>query len=334
MTIEETAAKALLETESTVTLKPGYEGGNISTTIGFKHVHYLIEAAVLQHFRRVGLGATELYLTYGVNFDVTSYDSRLHTVLTLDDDVDFEVVPRTDERLAFTVVGSVRRGARTTKAVTSRVEVRLRRDPNVAEPAPLPAALDRFVVDRLATAEPRPLRATPVDNLSLTLGRGVHTDDDPVLQEIIGATNAFGWKWRIPYFYCHFTHHMQMSGFLRQMEEILHLFVNARGIGIAHLLATRGWIPVVSECSLELTDEALMEEDLYTVFTVEDFFKDILYTSRMDCYVVRDRRLVLVATGHITHGYVSKDSPEKDWKLCAFDDVVKRALRNELAGAR
>ena len=51
---------------SNVTLRPSYEGGNISTTIGFKCVHYLIEAAVLEHFRAAGLGATNLYVEHGV----------------------------------------------------------------------------------------------------------------------------------------------------------------------------------------------------------------------------------------------------------------------------
>ena len=322
-------------------LRPSYEGGNISTTIGFKHVHYLVEAAVLEHFRSAGIGATELYVGYGVGFDVVSVDTRLHTVLTLDDVVDVDVRPITkdaDTTLRFRITAFVPRDGAPRKAVTSTVEVSLRELNSGSNPDPLPERLRRFVVPRLGqagptalpTALPKALTATPVDNIDLSAQRGVSTRDaDPVLAEIIGSDNAFGWKWRVPYFYCHFTSHMQMSGFLRQMEEVLHLFVADRGIAIHRMLDERGWIPVVTKTDLRLTDEVKIEDELYTVFTIEDIFKAVLFTARMDCYVVRDGVLVQVATGHITHGYVTKESPERDWSLVTFDDEVLAALRGE-----
>ena len=54
-----------------------------------------------------------------------------------------------------------------------------------------------------------------------------------------------------------------------------------------------------------------MEEELYTVFTVEDVFKDLTYTARMDCYVLRGGRLVQTATGRITHGYARGPGPPR-----------------------
>lgn len=173
-----------------------------------------------------------------------------------------------------------------------------------------------------------------MDNIDLSAQRGVTSRSaDPVLAEVIGDDNAFGWKWRVPYFYCHFTSHMQMSGFLRQMEEVLHLFVADRGIAIHRLLDERNWIPVVTKCEVELTDEVRIEDELYTVFTIEDIFKAILFTARMDCYVMRDGALVQVATGRITHGYVTKESPERDWSLVTFDEEVLAALGGKnLAG--
>lgn len=331
-TLTDVEIKKLLNEPSSVTMRPSYEGGNINTAIGFKCDNYLLEAAVLDHFRAVGLGATELYLVHGVNFDVVGVDTRLHTVLTLDDDVLLEVVPKireTDTEMVFAVSATVQRDGAPKKAVTSKLRVLLRRDANIDDPAPLPAELQRFVVDRLATAEPTELAATPVDDFAGAFHRGENTDTDPVLAEIIGDDNAVGWKWKVPYYYCHFTERMQMSGYLRQMEEAKHLFVASRGISIKRMLDERGWIPVVTQCKLQFTDETIMEENLYTVYTVESIFKDMLYTSRLDFYVVRDGKLVKTATGSITHGYCHKETPESEWQMAVFDDEVLRALRGE-----
>ncbi|GAB3484212.1 hypothetical protein [Amycolatopsis cihanbeyliensis] len=329
-TVSDTAVKTLLNEPSSVTLRPGYEGGNINTAIGFKHVCYLIEHAVLDHFRAIGLGATKLYLEHGLNFDVVGLEARLITVVTLDDEVTFDVLPKSsdgDSELRFAVTGRLVRGGERVKAVAAKVTVRLRQDETVVDPDPVPDELARFATPRLATAEPRPLASSPVDNLDLTTGRGAPADD-PVLAEIIGDTNAFGWKWRIPYYYCHFTERMQMSGYLRQMEEAKHLFVASRGISIKKLLDERGWIPVVTQCKLTLTDEAIMEEDVYTVYTVENIFKNMLYTSRMDCYVVREGRLVQTATGSIVHGYAAKPHAAAEWEMpLTFDDHVLRAIQ-------
>jgi hypothetical protein len=71
-----------------------------------------------------------------------------------------------------------------------------------------------------------------------------------------------------------------------------------------------------------------MEEDLYTIYTVEDIFKDFTYRSRMDTYVVRDGRLVQTSTGTITHGYAVIENRE-DWKLVPFDTRVVAALKGE-----
>ncbi|MFF0506734.1 hypothetical protein ACIQU8_35365 [Streptomyces griseus] len=329
-TLSDVELKKLLNEPSSVTMRPPYEGGNINTAIGFKCVNYLLEAAVLDHFRAVGLGATELFLVHGVNFDVTGVDTRLHTVLTLDDDVLLEVTPKTkdtDAAMVFAVTATVQRDGAPKKAVSSKLRVLLRRDTNVEATAPLPAELRRFVVDRLATAEPTEIAATPVDDFAGAVHRGEGGDTDPVLAEIIGDENAVGWKWKVPYYYCHFTERMQMSGYLRQMEEAKHVFVASRGISIKRMLNERGWIPVVTQCKLHFTDETIMEENLYTVYTVESVFKDMLYTSRVDFYVVRDGKLVQTAAGSITHGYCHKESPDAEWQMTVFDDEVLRALR-------
>ena len=84
---------------------------------------------------------------------------------------------------------------------------------------------------------------------------------------------------------------------------------------------------------MEILAEALMEEELYTVFTVEDVFKDLTYTARLDCYVLRDGELVPTATGCITHGYaVIVD--RQDWGVVPFDErMLRRSAASRLPAA-
>ena len=138
--------------------------------------------------------------------------------------------------------------------------------------------------------------------------------------------NAIVWRWRIPYFYCHFSERIQHSGYLRLMEEVVDLFLAQRGISIRTMLEGRRWIPVVPRARGEILREAYLEEEIVTVFTVEGIFKDLTYTARMDCYVPRGDGLVRTATGTITHGYaVVLD--RRDWELVAFDAETLAGLR-------
>lgn len=320
------AVRTLLESTTSTRLRPGYEGCTISTSLGFKHINYLAEAAVLEHFRSAGLPAGLLYDEYGLGLDVVELDTRLPAHLHVDDVPTLTVQPMhgpRDTRLRFKVVSTVERGGSTVSNATSKVSVALRADPLVRVESPLPSGLERFVVDRLGTAEPQELQAQPVPRGELAHGRGASTD--PVLAELTEGRNAFGWRWRMPYFYCHFGNRVPMSGFLRQMEEVVDLFLAERGLPIQHVYDEWRWIPVVTKSHIELLDEVRMEEDLYTIYTVEDVFKELLYTSRMDCYVVRDGKLVCTATGRITHGYMTQ-RPTGAWEMVSFDETTMRAL--------
>jgi acyl-CoA thioesterase FadM len=335
-TLSGTAVKALLDHETTTEVRARYEGSNIGTWIGFKHINYVVEEAILDHFRQAGLPSRELHADHALGVDVVDLDTRILSALFLDETVTARVVPVTaedDTRLRFRVVLHGDREGSTTKLVTSRAAVVLRAD-TFAEDAPEPPAeLARFVAPRLGagTTPPAELPAlpagAPAPNTALSGGRGT-TGPDPVLDVLTAGRNAFGWKWRIPYPYCHFTERLQMSGYLRQMEEVVDLFLADRGISVRTLLLERKWIPAVPHSRIQILDEALMEEDLYTVLTVEDIFKDFTYTSRMDCYVVRDGRLLQTATGTITHGYARIDS-RRDWNLVTFAGPVSQALRGE-----
>jgi acyl-CoA thioesterase FadM len=320
------AVTALLETTTTARLRPLFEGNNISFAIGFKHINYVSEAAVLNHFKEAGLPAGELYRRFGLGFDIVDIQSRLAALIAVDDDVEAVVTPSVkdgDNTVKFKVAQYVQRDGERVKCATSTVRVALRIDGHVKAEEEWPAGIERFAVDRLGTGELREITATPVPYGGLSHGRGTSTD--PVLAELIGDTNAFGWRWRMPYFYCHFNDRVQMSGFLRIMEEVEDLFLADRGLPIKHVLDTRGWIPVVTQSRIELLDETVMEEELYTVYTVETIFKSLLYSTRMDCYVQREGKLVKTATGTITHGYLAETAPNQ-WEMAEFDEATVSAL--------
>ncbi|WP_432037676.1 hypothetical protein [Streptomyces cucumeris] len=326
--VSDPAVSALLDAPTTVRLRPVFEGNNISYAIGFKHINYVSEAAVLHHFRTAGLPVGELYRRYGLGFEVVELRSRLGALLAVDDEVEAEVVPATKDgatEFTFTVNQFVRRDGQRIKCAGSTVRVALRIDGHIAPSEEYPAGLGRFAVPRLGTGDRLELGVTPRPYGALAEGRGTTGTTDPVLARLIGEDNAFGWRWRMPYFYCHFNERVQMSGFLRVMEEAEDLFLADRGLPIKHVLDSRGWIPVVTQSRIRLLDETVMEEELYTVYTIEDVFKSLLYTARMDCYVIRGGELVHTATGTITHGYLREHAPNQ-WAMATLDEATTAAL--------
>ncbi|MFE9402646.1 hypothetical protein ACFYNY_12785 [Streptomyces sp. NPDC006530] len=297
-----------------VEIRPRYEGSNICTWIGFKHVNYMVEEAVYDHLRQHGFPAGQLYERYGLGVDVTDIDTKILTAFHIDDVASAVVAPAPDkgDGMRLTVEMTVRRDGETQRAVVSKVAVQFRFDPRGHAAEQPPAALEGAVVDRLgAGAEPIALRPGA----------------DP-LEQLTEGRNAFGWAWRMPYFYCHFTERVQMSGYLRQMEEVVDLFLADRGVSIKTLLDEQDWIPVVPHSRITVLDEARMEETLYTVFTVENVFKRFTYTARMDTYVLRDGVLVPTTTGRITHGWAVIEN-RRDWSLVNFDDRLLNALNGK-----
>lgn len=320
------ASPALLGRETITELRPGYEGSNIGTWIGFKHINYLAEEAVLQHFRAAGLPARSLYEDFGLCLELVDLDTRILSGFHLDDAVTAVIQPRATEgagELAFKVSLSVRPGTGRTKAARSMVRVLLRRDTSLGAAEPAPSELIPFTTARIQRSghDLAPIPALPGP---YSAGRG-GAGGDPVLGELTRHVNAFAWRWRIPYPYCHFTERMQMSGYLRQMEEVVDLFLAGRGISIKRLLDERRWIPVVPHSSITMLDEAIMEEELYTVFTVENIFKNFSFRARMDAYVMREGELLRTATGRITHGYAQIRN-RREFTLVELDGRMLAAL--------
>lgn len=293
---------------TTLELRPRYEGANIGTWIGFKHVNYLVEEAVLGHLRACGHPAGRLHERYGLGADLVDLNTKILNVSQVDDVVTANVRPVGVEsgRLRLAVDLMVDRDG-PVRAARATAGLSLRLDPGGWPADPVPDELAPITVDRLGRPEP-PLAAGA----------------DP-LAGLLAGHNGFGWVARMPYYYCHFSERVQMSGYLRHLEAALDLFMADRDASIAGMLAEQSWIPVVHHSSVSIVDEARMEEDLYTVFVVEDVFKRLTFTARMDCYVRRDGGLVRTATGRITHGWAAIEG-RRSWRLVAFDDRLMRVL--------
>jgi acyl-CoA thioesterase FadM len=281
--------------DTEVTGRPRFEGANIGTWIGFKHVMYLIEEAVLAHLRTVGLAPGRLYEEHGLGVEIVDSDVRIRHALHVDDQVRSLVEPGPPDggELTFAVSSFVDRR----KAVTARVRVVLR---GTADGSPVPTQLRPFVTPVIARA------------------------DAAAIPERASA-GRFAWKSKVPYFYCHFSARLQHSGYVRVLEEAVDRFLADRGVSIATMLGGRRWIPVVPHARVQVLGEALMEEELHTVFTVQDVFKCRTYTASMDCYVRRGGRMLRTATGSITHGYAEIIS-RRDWQLVSLDWPTITAL--------
>lgn len=298
--------------------RPRFEGSNIGTWIGFKHVMYLVEEGALQFLREHGVVAGSLFERYALGLEIVDSSLRLLRAIEVDDVTRIDVTSRTrpdDLELRLDVEIFVGRNGQMVRAVAAEVRVLFRQARPRGRVEPPPAELVRY------------LRATLDREAPPAAALAIGEQDGPGLAPRPPAgSNAFVWKWRIPYFYCHFTEHMQHSGYVRVMEEVVDLFLADRGISIQTLLRTRDWIPVVAEAKVELLRDAYMEETLYTVFTVEEVFKRMRFTARMDCYVPRDGGLVRTATGRVTHAYLHIADRGTGGRLATFDDEVMSAL--------
>jgi acyl-CoA thioesterase FadM len=304
--------------------RPGFEGANIHTWIGFKHFMYQLEEAALEHCRQRGLSPQQLFQDYGLCLETVGARVRLMHTLHMDDRVEIEVRPdpRLTAVLGLVVDMFVERGLDRQKALTGKVQLLLRTDSGEATPANCPsdlAALTYPAINRMTTQAPPPIALPPGSSA---------TAAEQLLPDLLRAAhgNAFVWAFRIPYFYCHYTRRLHYSGYVRLMEEVVDRFLADRGISIRTMLDQRNWIPVVSDARIEILREALMEETVYTVFTLEDIVKAISYTARVDWYVFRAGQLLRTATGRISHGYVGIKG-RSGGQLVTFDEATIAALR-------
>jgi YbgC/YbaW family acyl-CoA thioester hydrolase len=310
--------------------RPRFEGSNICTWIGFKHVMYLVEEATLEYFRMNGFAPQKMYEDHGLCLEIVDTNVEIFRALHMDDEVVVEVGRdiKDGKELIFKVHLFTKQ-EKLLKAARGIVKVLIRKsdDANLYNHKPI-KELEPYIHNKINRSVPDSI----FDFNAQAFGRGTIVTDHLISShsesKMKNSKNSFVWKWRIPYFYCHFSDRLQHSGYLRILEEVVDLFLAARGISIRTMLKTRNWIPIVKEARVEILQEAYMEEDLFTTYTVENTYKDLLYVARMDCYVIRNNQIIQTATGKIVHGYAEINN-RKDWTLVPFDNYTINALTGE-----
>jgi acyl-CoA thioesterase FadM len=298
---------------------PAFEGSNIGAWMGFKHFMYLMEEAVVQHVRERWEGPCALYEQHGLALEIVDSSISILTALHLDQLTRVEVTPRrTSDEYELGLALSAREGDEWTLVATGTVKVLFR----AAAPGSdaLSPELRPYVRERIERDTRAPKRMPSSAAGRGRTGRAEGPSQPPGLEP-----NSFVWRWRIPYFYCHFMDRLQHSGYVRLMEEVVDLYLQDRGLSIRTLLQERSWIPVVAKAGIEILREARLEEEIHTVFTVRDVYKQLLYSATMECYVRRDGEWVQTAAGTIVHGYAH--IPQRGvMRLVSLDAPVLGAL--------
>jgi acyl-CoA thioesterase FadM len=293
--------------------RPGYEGANIRTWVGFKHFMYLAEQAVLAWFREHAAPAGALYHQHGLGLEIVDSSALLPAVLDADDEVTAEVEPVKPGR--FSVRLRVERDGASVTVLRGKVTVALVREKDAPATEPEPVAVSPLVVPDTAAA-----RAGERADLTVPHGREV--------RDVLAPTGSgtFLWTWRARYFHCHYSDRVQHSAYTRAVEEVVDRMLADRGLSVATMLSERGWIPVVSRVRVRVLADAHMEEDVHTTFTVTDILRETTYDGRMDCYVLRGNELVHVATASIMHGYAVSRG-ERAGQLAELDPACVAALK-------
>jgi acyl-CoA thioesterase FadM len=292
-------------------LRPRYEGANMGTLIGFKHLLYLAEEAVLNWFRHHGHGPHRLLHEHGLALQLVDTSARLMRVLTIDDEVTAHVRAQPTGRLSVTL--TTNRDDTEVTILRARVAVELFAHDKNAPRAPLPDDLAAML--------------TGIPDTCAPAGRhnhSLHDGDSP--RDVLAPTGSgrFWWSWKARYTYCHYFDRIQHSAYIRALEEVVDRFLAARRIGIDTVLTDRGWVPVVSKVDVQLLTAAHIGETIHTTYTVQGINGRRTYDARMDCHAERDSELVHVATATITHGYI--EAGKLDVHALTFDHDIAMAL--------
>ena len=297
----------LAEPRTATGLRPRFEGANIRTWVGFKHFMYLAEEAVLDWFRARGAGPSRLFHDHGLALSIVDSSVQLPASLDLDDVVDSEVTggpARFTVRLSTrgtTVLRGTLRVVLASAGEPAAEAIHAPMPPALAPSPPAPASLPL----ELAAAAVRIADAAGGERCDLVATPG----PNPVAGTAADRPGACVWSWRVPYYLCQFSRHIQHSGYVRVLEDAVEKFLAARGLSVRTMLDERGWIPVVSRARVTQLGDVAMEETVHTVFAVDHVLRDVGFDGRMDCYVQRGATLEHVATARILHAYAIARGP-------------------------
>lgn len=281
-------------------MRPRFEGANICSWIGFKHLMSMVEDAVIEWFREYSPGPQRLLNDYGLGLEVLDSSVQLQCLVQVDDSIVAQVTPGLP--CFFSVQLRVLRNGLEVVAANAKVRAGLIREYTDSKPAP--EGLASLVL-------PSPFR------------------DDAAERNAQHSANRLHWCWQARYFHCHYAGRVRHSAYISALEEVVDRFLADRGISISSMLREREWIPVVSRSRVTLLDEARTDEIVQTDFGVDEMLKRLGYNATMQCTVERNGVLVPVARATILHGYAATGG-DRPGCLVEMDQDVITALRGEV----
>ncbi len=287
-----------MTTTWTGTLRPALEGANIRCWIGFKHFHYLAEAAIAEWLLAHTPGTRRLFLDHGLGVRLRQVSAQLPAVLEIDDEVQATVQCETPGR--FTVL--------------------------LAKAGPdggaVPVCKARFQIELQPLGE----ATVPLDPSRWPLlPPAVEAMPDPAAAARPVPDTAYAWTWTVPYYYGQFSTVAAGSAFIKTLEEAVDRFLADRGLAVPELVEDRGWIPVVSRYRLRLLADARIGEDVRSAFWVTDVLRGTLFDGVLECSVRRGEDTVVVARATILHGYAVSTGPRAG-QLAELDETTIAAL--------
>jgi acyl-CoA thioesterase FadM len=294
-------------------VRPLFEGCNVGTWIGFKHILYLLEDGVRRYLQAIGLPTGRLFEQHGICTEIAAIRARLTHAVRCDDELHVVVAAKAaaDPRgpLQVRLVG-----ADGIVRASGAVTVAWRRDAGQAGGSD-PEPLRNLIVGRdpVAAAAP-PADAARLVSTLVPAGKAFH----------VAAV-------RVPYPSCSFNFWLQSAGYHRLVESMVDWFLHERGISIGTLLDERRWIPVVSQVAVTIHADVRLEETLFATLVVDDVLKDVLFRSSLRFHVFRDGAPRLVAESAIDHAYVEFTTRAVEPRVATFDGRVRQALTGERA---
>jgi acyl-CoA thioesterase FadM len=312
----DTASSALsMCDEHLLVRRPCVEGCNVGTWLGFKHVTYLLQEGVLDWLRAHQLGMGPMFETYGLATEVVNCRVRFLKALRVNDlpTVSVKSISKPSERQATFVVGISRQeGTVNLSLAQGRMNVVWRPAGvelgAVAEP---PEELQPFI---------SPVQPSPPERLS-----AADRDELPAKLRPRDKISISRWH-RVAYPQCCYTDRMQFSAYVGLLEGMVDEFLAEREVSIGTLLRERRWIPVVSRFEMEIAKPVFMEEMLLGVLSIDKVVKNLIFTARLDCYVLRQGDPLRVMTCEIDHAYLQFDSRDVGATIVPLDGRVVQAL--------
>lgn len=292
---------------------PKNEGANVENYIGFKHMTYLMEEAVISFLRDLYLSPNILYKKYGIKIIIKSLSIDILKAMNIDDFIEIDIC--TSMAINEFVVKAYDNNR--ISFFKGKVGIDIELTNKNVELETLPKKVTDFLNGILETKTKESFIEKSIEN-------------NPISDLKMLYKSAFIYSKRIPYYYCNYTKELHHSGYERIIEEAVDLFLEHKNLSIKSMLDKKSWIPVVSKSKVYLLNKVEIEDIVYIVFNVKNILFNRLYEAEIIFFKVIDNKLQEVAHGEISHGYSDIKDPQNP-ELVELDYETLKALKYEKA---